>query len=170
MLSRFNDSEQEEKTSNKYRQFVVFHLQDKTYGVNIHQTREIIATDDYELTPVPSAPDFVRGIINLRGDIVPIINLKNKLGLTGENANKQDENKIITVEIDNSLIGMEVDDVKEIIRFEIKDISTPPNITQNIDRNYVSGVGKTEDGLLIILNLSTVLSEKEMKKIDKMDI
>lgn len=169
MLSRFSIDDQKTNNTSQYRQFVVFRLLDKYYGVNIHQTREIIAEDDYELTPVPSAPDFVRGIINLRGEIVPIISLKNKLILSAKEQEKNDY-KIITVEINNSLIGMEVDDVKEIIRFDVEDISNPPNITQNIDNNYVDGVGKTEEGLLIILNLNTVLSKKEIEKIDQIDI
>ena len=169
MLSSFSDSKQKEKNKSIQEvQFVVFLLGEKEYGVKIEQTREIIAEENYELTPVPNSPEYVNGIINLRGDIVPIVNLFEKLNI--EINKKEINNKIITIEINGSLIGMEVDEVKEIERFKKDEISEPPAITKNINRDFVNGVGKTDEGLLIILDLNKVLSDREMEEIDQMDI
>lgn len=123
MLSKFNKGQKEVKKEEK--QFVVFTVSGEHFGVDIHQTREIINTT--ELTFVPNAPSFVKGVINLRDEIIPIINLKKRLSLKDNES--ADEEKIIIVEINNNLIGMQVDDVKEMIRLNVDEIADPP-------RNY----------------------------------
>lgn len=149
------------------KQFIVFLIGEEQFGVDVKQAREIITTTD--LTFVPKAPDFVKGVINLRGEIIPIIDLKRRLGLNGSTGDVENQ-KIIVVELDNSLIGMQVDDVKEMIRLYKKDIATPPKIVKGINRDYLSGVGKLEDKLLILLNLNKILSEEEFLKLDRMEM
>ena len=154
-------------TGNSMEQYVIFLLGNKEFGVNIHQTREIISGSD--LTFMPNAPDFVCGVINLRGEIVPVIDLKERLKLK-ELQNQNNEEKIIIVAINETLIGMKVDDVEEIIRLEMDNIEDPPEISQKINKDYVSGVGKLNDKLLILLDLDKILSRKEIEKLDNIEM
>lgn len=165
MLSKFKNKT--EKTNhNVEMNFIVFVIGEKEFGVDVKQAREIIPTT--ELTVIPNSSDFLKGVLNLRGDIIPIIDLRKKLSLQGS-SNYQDD-KIIIVELDQNLIGMQVDDVREMMRISADKIATPPRLVQGINSDYLSGVGKLEDRLLILLNLDKVLSEEELRKLDKMDI
>jgi purine-binding chemotaxis protein CheW len=148
-------------------QFIVFSVGDEKFGVDVKQAREIIPST--ELTKVPNSPDFVLGVINLREEIIPIIDLKKKLRLNSDSRSNKDE-KIIIVELDNNLIGMKVDNVSEMIRLYTSDIADPPKIVKGINRDYLSGVGKLGDKLLILLDLDKILSQKEIDELDKMEI
>src|SRR5690554_2276830 len=166
MLSNFqNKSQKTEQREEK--QFIVFTIGDERFGVDVNQAREIIPSTD--ITRVPNSRDFVTGVINLREEIIPIIDLQKKLALNMSSARDIDE-KIIIIELDNSLIGMEVDNVSEMLRLSISDIAAPPKIVKGINRNYLSGVGKLEDKLLILLDLSKILSAEEIEELDKMEI
>lgn len=169
MLSSFGsrDEQREQTGGEQQRQFVVFRVHEKEFGVDIHQAREIISATD--LTYIPNAPDYVLGIINLRGEIVPVIDLDKRLELS-EEGDQEEEDKIIIVEIDDSLIGMYVSDVTEIIRLSTQNIGSAPEITQEINRDFVAGVGKLDDRLLILLNLNRVLSKKEVKELDELEM
>ncbi|MFW5998150.1 MAG: chemotaxis protein CheW [Bacillota bacterium] len=151
----------------KIEQYVIFLLNDKEFGVNIHQTREILSSSD--LTFIPNAPNYVSGVINLRGEIVPVVNLKNRLQLE-ETDQDIDEEKIIIVAADDTLVGMKVDNVEEIIRLEEDNIEKPPKISQKFDKDYVSGVGKLNDKLLILLDLNKILTQKEIKKLEEIEL
>lgn len=164
MLSKFN---KEEKTVQKEeKQYIVFVVNEKQFGVNVEQAKEII--NDTELTFIPNSPDFVQGVINLRGEIIPIIDLKKRLGLEAETNNK--EEKIIVVELEDTMIGMKVDDVKEMIRLTVDEIADPPEIVRGINKDYLSGVGKLKEKLLILLDLNRVLSKKEIEELDEMEV
>ncbi len=166
MLSNFHNK-MDRTVQKEEIQFIVFTIGDEKYGVDVKQAREIIPST--KLTKVPNSPDFVLGVINLREEIIPIIDLKKKLRLTSDSQVKKEE-KIIIVELDNSLIGMKVDNVSEMIRLYTSDIAEPPKIVKGINRDYLSGVGKLGDRLLILLNLDKILSQKEIEELDKMEI
>lgn len=165
MLSNFN-KKVTKTVIKEEEQFIVFKIANEEFGVDVKQAKEIIP--HRELTHIPNAPSFVRGVINLRGDIIPIINLSKKLSLN-ESLDNQEE-KIIIVELDNSLIGMQVDDVSEMIRLDQDNIADPPDIVKGINKYYLSGVGKLNDRLLILLDLNNILTEEEIKELDKIDI
>jgi purine-binding chemotaxis protein CheW len=164
MLSRIHD--QKKDTSGDLSQYVVFKLDGQEFGVEIKQAREII--NFAELTAIPNAPDFVRGVTNLRGEIVPIIDLGERLNLP--NIKHEEENKVIIVEINNTLIGMEVEDVEGIIRLASENIGEAPKITQGINKEYISGVGKLEENLLILLNLNRTLSRDEVEQLEDIEL
>lgn len=166
MLSKFHD-DSEEKEIKQEKQLVVFTLNDQEFGVEIKQAREII--NRKELTSIPNAPEFVKGVINLRGEIVPVIKLKKRLNLSSEDVNKA-EDKIIIVAINGTQVGMIVDDVQGIIRIEKDNIGVPPKITQGINKKYISGVGKMEEKLLIILDLDQVLSRREVEELEELEV
>ena len=165
MLSNFNNKTEDKSVS--VNQYVVFIIDEQSFGVDITQAKEII--NQTELTSIPNAPDFVEGVTNLRGEIVPIINLDKRLGINNSDQNK--ESKIIIVEFENTLVGMKVEDVEGIIRLNNEDIGKAPKITQGVNQEYISGVGKLDDDnkLLILLDLNKILTRDELKQLENIE-
>jgi len=148
--------------SNDTAQVIVFNLGDERYGVDISQVREIIRPT--QITRIPNAPDFVEGVINLRGQITTIINLRKRFGMQPKEIDN--DTRIIVVENENAVIGMMVDTVSEVKYLSTGDIEALPNmITARNDAKFLKGVGKLPDGLLILIDLNKVLSEDEIEKL-----
>ncbi len=166
MLSNLRKQEKEENNIEEENQYIVFTVEEQEFGVEIKKTKEII--NMRELTDVPSSPDFVRGVINLRGEIVPIVDLHKRLHI--KEKTDDSEGKIIVVEMDENLVGMQVSEVKGIIRLSSNNIGSAPELTQDIKQDYIEGVGKLEDKLLILLNLQKVLTRQEVAKLEDMDL
>lgn len=145
------------------KQYVIFYLADKKFGVNINQTREILSRT--EMTYVPDSPEFIRGIINLRGAVVPVIDLKMRLKIKGEK--KDGEEKIIIVELDGLTAGMMVDDVKEIEPLTKENIVNLPDLAKKVDSDYIEGVGRAGENeeLLLLLDLKNILTNREIKEL-----
>jgi len=158
------------KTSKeKQEKYIIFTLAGKQFGVHIKQTREILSSK--ELTLVPESPDYIAGLIDLRGMVVPVVDLQLRLNITKE-ANSQQENSgvIIIVELDNLTAGMMVEEVKEIKELHQEEIAELPKLAQKIDRKYIAGVGRTEGSeLLMLLDLKQVLSAEEMNQLQQLD-
>lgn len=148
-----------ENFGSQREQYIVFQLAKKKFGVSITQTREIISAK--ELTYVPDSPDFVKGIINLRGAVVPVIDLHLRLDIEADKG--QQSQKIIIIELDSLTAGMLVDDVEEIKGLMKEEISILPKIAKKIDSNYIEGVARTEDEeeLLLLLDLNNVLTKQQ---------
>ena len=158
------------KTSKeKQEKYIIFTLAGKQFGVHIKQTREILSSK--ELTLVPESPDYIAGLIDLRGMVVPVVDLQLRLNITKE-ANSQPENSgvIIIVELDDLTAGMMVEEVKEIKELHQEEIAELPKLAQKIDRKYIAGVGRTEgEELLMLLDLKQVLSAEEMNQLQQLD-
>ncbi|MBC7344324.1 MAG: chemotaxis protein CheW [Clostridia bacterium] len=138
-------------------QLVVFELCRETYGVDISSVHEIIRMQ--AITRVPGTPAFVEGVINLRGRIVPVIDLHKRFGLPpGE---ETQDSRIMVVEISGVTVGMIVDSVSEVLRLPVSNIEPPPPVVTGVDVAYLRGVGKWEDRLIILLDLEKVLYEQE---------
>ncbi len=165
MVSRFEDEQQKESESVE-KQYIMFTVGDQQFGVEIMQTREIINMT--ELTDMPSSPDFVKGVVNLRGEIVPIVDLEKKL-MIDKGGQTEKEGRIIVVSINDNLVGMQVNQVEGIIRLNNEDIGKAPELSKGIKRNYIKGVGKLEDNLLIILDLASVLTPEEVEKLEEFE-
>ncbi len=143
-------------------QVIVFKLGDERYRVDISQVREIIRPT--QITRIPNAPDFVEGVINLRGQITTIINLRKRFGLPPKEIDN--DTRIIVVEYDNAVIGMMVDTVNEVKYLSAEDIEALPSmITARSEAKFLKGVGKLPDGLLILIDLNKVLSEDEVERL-----
>ena len=143
-------------------QVIVFKLGNERYGVEISQVREIIKPT--QITRIPNAPDFVEGVINLRGQITTIINLRKRFGMDPKPIDN--DTRIIVVEYDNAVIGMMVDVVNEVKYLSKDDIEPLPNIvTARSEAKFLKGVGKLPDGLLILIDLNKVLSDEEVERI-----
>ncbi len=144
------------------QQLVVFDLNTEAYGVDIGAVREIIHLRD--ITRVPGIPDFVEGVINLRGKVTPVVDLRKKLGLTV--AEKSAENRIMVMDIAGQDIGMVVDAVTEVLRISAGAVEHPSGvIASTTDRDYIRGIAKLDERLIILLDLEKVFSLPERQKI-----
>jgi len=140
-------------------QLVTFSIGEEEFGVNILQVQEIIRT--MEITNVPRAPEFVEGVINLRGKVIPIVDMRSRFGLESKEHDKY--TRIIVIEIDMIIVGFVVDSVSEVLRIPANSVQPPPPVVAGMDSDYIDGVGKLEDRLLILLNLDSLLDNEEME-------
>ncbi|WP_094228567.1 chemotaxis protein CheW [Methanolobus psychrotolerans] len=137
-------------------QLVVFSLGVEEFGVNIMQVQEIIRMPD--ITRIPRAPDYIKGVINLRGKIIVVMDLDKRFGMSQKALT--DDSRVVVVDIEGTVIGLVVDSVSEVIRLQGSNIEqTPEIISQKINAEYLKGVGKLEDRLLILLDLENIVNE-----------
>jgi purine-binding chemotaxis protein CheW len=142
---------------NEEEQLVVFQLAGETYGVVITCIHEIIRMQ--KITEVPHTVDFIEGVINLRGRIIPIIDLRKRFNLPLEQETQN--SRIMVVEVGNMTVGMIVDSVSEVLRLPVKDIDPPPPAMIGIDTTFLRGVGKRKENLIVLLDLERVLNQHE---------
>lgn len=135
-------------------QLVVFDLASEFYGVEIAAVREIIRMQS--ITPVPGAPPFVEGIINLRGQVIPVLDLRKRLGL--KVSEQTEDSRIVWVTINNHDLGVIVDAVTEVLRIPVSSIEPPSAMVSGLDSDYIKGIAKLENRLIILLDLNKVLS------------
>ncbi|EPR42331.1 CheW protein [Desulfovibrio sp. X2] len=138
-------------------QLVTFSIGDEEFGVDILKVQEIIRT--MEITKVPKAPEFVEGVINLRGKVIPIIDLRKRFGMETRAHDKN--TRIIVIEINNMIVGFVVDSVSEVLRISADTVEPPPPVVAGVESEYIKGVGKLADRLLIMLDLDRLLSREE---------
>ena len=134
-------------------QLVAFHLANEIYGVEISLINEIIRMR--AITQIPRTPPDIEGVINLRGKIVPILDLRRRLGLP--TAERSSATRIIVVETNDCTVGMVVDGVDGVLRMTESCIEPPAQLVGNLDADYIRGVGKTDDRLVILLHMANVL-------------
>lgn len=168
ILTRFMDSTQQEadnaqkdtvkKEGEIVHHLVTFNLGKEEFGVDIGSVQEIIRATD--ITPVPGAPSHVRGVINLRGKIIPVIDLRKRFCLPETATN--DAQRIVVVERGEKRLGMLVDSVSQVIRLSSAIVEEIPEEATTLDENYIKGVGKLESRLIIILDLNRSLLLSEM--------
>ncbi len=155
--------EKERGGSTNLLQLVSFNIGDEEFAVDILRVQEIIRI--VEITKVPKSPPFVEGVINLRGKVIPIIDLRKRFNLEERKTTK--ETRIIVVDIDGKVIGLIVDSVSEVLRLPSDTIEPPPPIVAGIESEYIKGVGKLDDRLLILLDLNKIFSSKEKELLAK---
>ncbi len=139
-------------------QLVSFTIGSEEFGVDILKVQEINRT--VEITRVPQAPHYVEGVINLRGKVIPIIDLRKRFGLELKEYDKN--TRIVVVDIEGNVMGMIVDSVSEVLRLPANTIEPPPELVTGINAEYIKGVAKLEDRLLIFLDLSKVVESVRM--------
>ena len=138
-------------------QLVTFSIGEEEFGVNILQVQEIIRTMD--ITKVPRAPEFVEGVINLRGKVIPIVDMRSRFGLESKEHDKY--TRIIVIEIEMIIVGFVVDSVSEVLRIPANSVQPPPPVVAGMESDYIDGVGKLDDRLLILLDLDSLLDNEE---------
>ncbi|NLW39361.1 MAG: chemotaxis protein CheW [Tissierellia bacterium] len=135
--------------------YVVFKLNQEYYGLPIEKVISIEKIG--EITRIPNAPDYIKGVINLRGEVIPVVNLKRKLNIGDNELNMN--SRIIVVNEDEMVVGLVVDFSSEVLEIDREDIDKPPETKDNQLIEYISGIGKTSDRLIIILDLLKILMD-----------
>lgn len=154
----------EKKHDGELLQLVTFSIGGEEFGVNILKVQEILRT--MEITKVPRAPEFVEGVINLRGKVIPIIDLRRRFNMAPKIHDKN--TCIIDCEINNIIVGFVVDAVSEVLRIPASTVEPPPPVVAGIGSDYISGVGQLQDRLLIMLDLDKLLSTEDIEKLSNM--
>ena len=144
-------------------QWVTFRLDGETYGINVMQVQEVLRYT--EIAPVPGAPHYVMGIINLRGNVVTVIDTRNRFGL--QTADVTDQSRIVIIEADSHVIGILVDAVAEVVYLRQSEIETAPNVGNEENAKFIQGVCNKNDKLLILVELDKLLSDQEWNDIEE---
>jgi purine-binding chemotaxis protein CheW len=147
------------------QQIVVFELANEHYGVDIASVESIVKLQS--ITSVPQAPAFVEGVTNLRGTVLPVIDLRKRFGLQNRDASK--DNRIVVVSLNKTKVGMIVDSVSEVLRIPEETIEPAPPMVTGINSSFITGIAKVEQKLIILLDLGKILSSKEETKISKLE-
>ena len=143
---------------------VGFRIGRETFGVPIDMVHEIVRVP--EITTVPEAPEYVEGVINLRGKIVSIVDLRKRFGEKQVTRNKK--NRILVVEVDAKMVGLIVDAASEVLKMSHTNVDAPPNVFEEGELNYVTGVGKLSDRLIILIDLNKILQKGELRRLSEM--
>lgn len=147
----------------KELQVVGFRIGRETFGLPISIVREIVRVP--EITAVPNAPDYIEGVINLRGRIIPIVDLRKRFGQKSVEASKK--NRIVVVELGSRAFGLIVNSASEVLRIPPSEIEEPNNVFQEGELDFVTGVGKLKGRLVILLDVSKILKRGELNHIDE---
>lgn len=142
-------------------QVVGFRVGRENFGVPIGFVHEIVRPMD--ITAVPDSPDYIEGVINLRGKIIPVIDLRKRFGEKEISAGKK--NRILVSEIDSKIVGLFVDAASEVLKIPPDDIEPPPNVFGENEVNYVTGVGKLRGRLVIMVDLTKIMQRGELRRI-----
>jgi purine-binding chemotaxis protein CheW len=144
-------------------QVVGFRIGNETYGVRIASVREIVRVP--EITIVPNAPEVIEGVINLRGKIIPVMDLRKRFGNSAVQPDKK--NRILVVELENKLLGLIVSSASEVLKIPPSEIEPPASVFAESDASYVTGVGKLKGRLIILLDIARLLRQPEYKKFEE---
>ena len=143
----------EQTVAAAYHEFLCFRVSDELYGINIMDIKELIKPR--EVTEVPKAPTFISGVISLRGTIIPIINMVDRLGL--RHGTPGGRERIIVVRYGASLSGLLVDEIIQVVRIAPEALENTPTLLEGIDRDFVSGIGRSDGRMIILLNLANTV-------------
>ncbi len=144
--------------------WVTFHLGEETYGINVMQVQEVLRVS--EIAPVPGASHYVLGIINLRGNVVTVIDTRSRLGLPPREVD--DSSRIVIIEAGKHVVGILVDSVAEVIELRMSEVESAPNVGGEENSRYIQGVASIDGELLIMVDLNKLLSEEEWMALGSM--
>ena len=156
------EMKRQERAAQEIAQYVTFVIADESYGVPVLKVQEIIGM--IPIVPVPNSEDFIRGVINLRGSVVPVVDMRKRFRL-GEREYDM-FTVIIIVEVKGLLVGMIVDSVSDVAGIPSGDIQKTPYLASKIDREFISGIGRINEKLAIILEIDRIFSADEIKTLD----
>lgn len=154
-----------EQSASREERIVVFKLADESYGVDIATVQQIIRMQ--HITKVPRAPEFVEGVINLRGKVIPVVDLRRRFGLPI--AERNSGNRMIVVELGDQTVGIVVDGVSE-RKIPVDSIEAPPPVLATVDSEYLRGIAKVDDDLIILLSLDKVLSAESVQSLGRLGV
>lgn len=157
-----SENKEQGREAGQLLQLVSFILGNEEFGVDILHVQEINRM--MLITKVPNAPGYVEGVINLRGRVIPVIDLRLKLGMEKKEPDKN--TRIVVVEVREKIVGFIVDAVKEVIRIPEEITEEPPDIVTGLNSEYIKAVGKLEDRLLILIDLKKILFTEDIEKLE----
>jgi len=146
--------------------FLTFQLQGEEYGLEILKVREILGLMD--ITTVPQTPEYVKGVVNLRGQVIPVIDLRLKFGMKEDDYDRR--TCIIVVDVDGVMMGIVVDTVSEVMDIDGGNIEQTPSFGTKLDTDYILGMGKVQGKVKILLDISKVLTSEELVMIDEIQL
>lgn len=158
-----NKAVQKTTSDDPVLQWVTFRLAGETYGINVMQVQEVLRYT--EIAPVPGAPGYVLGIINLRGNVVTVIDTRNRFGL--ESGEMTDNTRIVIIETEGHVIGILVDSVAEVVYLRQSEVETAPNVGNDESAKFIQGVCHKNDELLILIELNKLLTDTEWAELEE---
>lgn len=153
--------QQQQAHNDQVLQYVTFRLDDETYGIDVMHIQEVLRYT--EIAPVPGAPDYVLGIINLRGSVVTVIDTRRRFGLT--DAEVTDASRIVVMETSSQVMGILVDSVAEVVYLKTSEIETAPNVGNEESARFIQGVCNRNGELIILVEFEKMLSDTEWAEI-----
>lgn len=150
-------SSSSKKNTEEALRWVTFRLENEKYGINVMQVQEVLRIT--EIAPVPGAPSYVLGIINLRGNVVTVIDTRSRFGL--QSAETDDSSRVVIIESEEQVVGILVDSVAEVVDLMAEDIETAPNVGTEESAKFIQGVASHDGELLILVDLNKLLSDEE---------
>ncbi len=147
----------DEKINDSVLRWVTFRLADEVYGIDVMQVQEVLRVT--EIAPVPGAPDYVLGIINLRGNVVTVVDTRRRFGLMPKESD--DVSRVVIIETNKQIFGILVDSVAEVVDVAKSDIETAPNVGNEESSRYIKGVTTINSQLLILVDLNNLITEEE---------
>lgn len=142
--------------------YIIFRVQGENYGIDISRIQAI--EHNMNIRSIPNAPKFIKGLIQLRGEIIPVYNINYKFGYLSK---ASEASKLLIARVQNSVVGIEVDEVKEIQEFDEKDIHGVPSILNASNTSYINEIAKLDKELVIIINLEQLFTDKELDELEK---
>jgi purine-binding chemotaxis protein CheW len=143
------------------QQWVTFQLDSEIYGINVMQVQEVLRYT--EIAPVPGSPAYVLGIINLRGNVVTVLDTRTRFGL--DTSEMSDNTRIVIIEADKQVIGILVDSVAEVVYLKASEIDVAPNVGNDESAKFIMGVSNKDGKLLILIDLNQLLSDEEWDEV-----
>jgi len=147
------------KQENELLQLVTFGIGEEEFGIDILKVQEIIRT--MAIAKVPNSPPYVEGVINLRGKVIPVIDLRSRFNMGYRS--HDNHTRIIVLELHGMIIGFVVDEVSEVLRIQSNTVEPPPPVVSGIESEYIKGVGKLDNRLLILLDLEKLIPVEELR-------
>ena len=162
------ETQQEIRTSfsSEDQQFLTFNLAEEFYGVDILKVQEIKGYTN--VTKIPNTPDYLKGVLNLRGTIVPIVDLRMKFGMGVTEPTSF--TVVVVVNVRNRVMGFLVDAVSDVLDLNAKDIQPPPEMGNTVDITFVAGIGNSNDHLVTLLDIDRVLTDDEVKAVGEIPV
>jgi purine-binding chemotaxis protein CheW len=160
-MSDDRNSSNKALNSDEVLQWVTYKLGEETYGINVMQVQEVLRHT--EIAPVPGAPDYVLGIINLRGNVVTVIDTRSRFGLPSSDIS--DNTRIVIIESDEQVVGILVDSVAEVVYLRSSEIDSAPNVGTEESAKFIQGVSNRDGQLLILVDLNKLLNDEEWSEI-----
>ncbi|MBE9504848.1 MAG: purine-binding chemotaxis protein CheW [Proteobacteria bacterium] len=144
-------------------QLAVFFIDEERYAIDIMKIKEIVKP--MKTTPLPDVPDFIKGVINLRGVVLPVISMRERFGLSHE---ETEESRIIIIGLKKITVGILVDAIEEVITIPLKDVKLPPKIAKGVDSTYLKGICRLGEDVLVLLDLDKILTSVEKVMVDEL--